>query len=86
VTIERLEVKSQMQGDGIYMIFTDKGVFVNQYSLVKLKFNSSDLYGYLKLNECYRIKYWLFKSRPLNLYPNILDAKQIQCIRNGGNQ
>lgn len=62
-----------------YLISTDKGVFENTDSLIKLKFNSSDVYFYMRINRCYNIKYYWFRNTIFSQYPNIISAQEISC-------
>lgn len=54
-----------------YMIYTDHGVFTNGDSLVKGKFNSSDVYGQLKVGCTYKFNYHGFRNSVMSMYPNI---------------
>jgi len=54
-----------------YMIYTDHGVFTNRDSLSKGKFNSSDIYGQLKVGCTYKFNYHGFRNNVMSMYPNI---------------
>lgn len=58
-----------------YLIYTNKGVFKNEDSLLHWKFNSSDYQGKLKIGESYDIKANWFRVPFLSMYENILEAK-----------
>lgn len=62
-----------------YLISTDKGVFEDTDSLIKFKFNSSDVYFYIRINHCYNIIYYWFRSTIFSQYPNIISAQEISC-------
>lgn len=72
-TVEEKE-RINSKEDSKYLIFTDKGVFENTDSLMHLKFNSSDLYGKLKVGESYRCKKNFWRVSILSMYPNLLSC------------
>lgn len=59
-----------------YLIFTDKGVYRNSDSFLKMKFRSSDMYGRLHLNEQYEITVYGWRVPLLSLYRNIVEVKE----------
>ena len=65
--VTRVEVKK-----GIYMIYTDKGVYKNIDSFIGLKFNSGDIYGKIITGKTYEIKSSGIRSTFTSSFPNIL--------------
>lgn len=61
-----------------YLIFTDKGVYENGDSIWFWKFNSSDVYGQLKVNQCFKAKTNWFRVPFLSMYQNIIKVEQIE--------
>ena len=57
-----------------YLIFTEGEVFENTDSLLRLKFNSSDVYGQIAAEKTctFLVNGWRF--RLLSMYRNILEA------------
>jgi hypothetical protein len=68
----------ERDGDGgtrsKYLIFTDQETFENTDSLLAGKFNSSDVYGRLKVGDVCRFKVNGFRNGFLSMYRNILEA------------
>lgn len=60
-----------------YLIFTDQTTLSNVDSLWHGKFNSSDVYGQIKVGEQYRLTTVGFRFGPLSTYPNIVDVEQV---------
>jgi len=62
-----------------YLLFTDAGVLENTDSLLRLKFNSSDIRAGLKKGEtyCFHTHWW--RAGFFSWYPNVLDFKPGTC-------
>ena len=60
-----------------YIVFTDKETFENSDSLLRWKFNSSDLQGSLKRDQQYDLKVYGFRNHPFSIYRNILSATPV---------
>lgn len=78
VTITDKEVKN-----GTYLIFgdTDDGqsiVFENTDTVLRLKFNSSDIHGKLKVGTKYHIKAVGYRIPWLSMYQNIIEIDKIE--------
>jgi len=76
--INETEVK-RYNGNDIYLVFTDYGVFENVDARYRLKFNSSDIQ-----NTCIRlkgktaeIKKYGWRIRPLSWYENIVAVEEV---------
>ncbi len=66
----------QIQGSGknsqsVYMIYTTKGVFTDSDSLVKGKFNSSDVYNALEKGCTYTFNVHGWRNHFFSMYKNI---------------
>ena len=61
--------------EGVYLIYTDKGVFRNEDSWHYFKFDSSDLYSDLKEGESYTCKSYGFRVSFFSMYPNVVSCK-----------
>lgn len=72
---ERVVTKSGEDVSSKYMIFTDKGTFENTDYLITFKFNSSDVYGYIKRGEYCTFEVVGWRIPFLSMYQNILTAK-----------
>lgn len=55
-----------------YLIFTETETFENIDCFVKFKFNSSDVYGELKIGETYNVDVYGFRVPFLSMYRNIV--------------
>lgn len=55
-----------------YLVFTENEVFENVDSLMKFKFNSSDVYGDLKVGESYTYEVCGWRIPFLSWYRNII--------------
>lgn len=63
--------------DSRYLIWSDEETFENVDSLLKWKFNSSDLYGQLKVGETYRCQVYGWRVRFLSSYRNIVKCTPV---------
>ena len=75
-TIQGTEVKGSGSGKNFeqrYLVFTDQGVFEDTDSLWRLKWNSSDVYGYFMAHKGKKVKisYYGWRVGFLSWYPNI---------------
>ncbi|MFA1509898.1 DUF1523 family protein [Priestia aryabhattai] len=82
VTVTGKEVKNTKETSK-YLIFTeDKNgspkVFEDTDSVVRMKFNSSDIYAQLEEGKTYEIDTYGFRIPPLSLYENIYDVKEVK--------
>ena len=64
------------QDDCKYLVFTDKGVFENTDSLLNFKWNSSDIYGELKVGETYTFNVYGWRVPFLSMYKNITSVEK----------
>lgn len=62
-----------------YLIFTDKGEFEVTDSLIHTQFRSSEIYGRVKVGECYNLTVYGYRSGILSSYPTVVEAKLIDC-------
>lgn len=63
-----------------YLIFTDGGTFkVGDALIGTTRFNSSDVYGRIKQDSCYRLHVYGWRFGPLSMYPNIVNAAEVSC-------
>ena len=60
------------------MVFADKGVYCVKDTLLFWRWDSSDMYGSLHEGETYNIETVGWRVPLLSMYPNILEAKQVQ--------
>ena len=72
--------KERVAGDG-YLIFTDKGVFKITDQLFFGKFNSSDIYGFIKKDSTYIIKTYGKRIPLFSMYPNIKSVKKVKKLK-----
>jgi hypothetical protein len=78
VTIQDKERVVTGSGENVkskYLIFTDVETFENVDSLLALKFNSSDVYGYVARGAKCNLTVTGFRVPLFSMYRNILDAE-----------
>ncbi len=79
-TVIKIEEKERAntKGGGYYLVFTgQKGVMEISDSLWFWRWDSSDLYGKLKVGEYYYVKTEWFRFGLFSMYPNILEAEHL---------
>ena len=57
-----------------YLVYTDKGTFKVEDSIVLFRFNSSDLYGSIKQDSTYTFRTVGFRAGFFSEYPNVVTA------------
>lgn len=58
-----------------YKIYTKTETFEITYSIVKMRFDGSELYGVIEKGKCYNLTVYGFRSPFLGMYRNILKAE-----------
>ena len=77
ITIKDKERVVDRDGQGSrYLIWTDDETFENVDSLIKGKFNSSDLYGKLEAGKTYDCKVYGWRNGFFSMYRNIIECKE----------
>lgn len=61
-----------------YLIYTDDGTYEITDSLLKWRWNSSDLYGAIEIGETYELTVAGFRIPLLSFYPNVYEARKIE--------
>lgn len=75
VTATVTEKYTKRSGEVDYFyVATDKGVFVNRDSNLRVKWNSADINASLKVGETYHINYYGWRWHFFSWYPNIVTA------------
>lgn len=78
ITIEDKGIKRHDKGDDKYLIYTDKGTFEITDSIAYWRWNSSDLYGRIKVGNTYDCTVCGWRIPFLSSYKNIIEAKEVQ--------
>ena len=65
-------------GDNTYLIFTDKGVFENDDSLLRGKWNSSDFYNAIEIGKTYKFTVIGYRVPFLSWYKNIIEYEEVK--------
>lgn len=60
-----------------YLIWSDDETFENVDSLIKGKFNSSDLYGQLTVGKKYSCKVYGWRNGFLSMYRNLISCREV---------
>ena len=76
LTVTDKGIKRASKNSDIYLIYTDKEVFKDSDSIFKRKFNSSDIYGKVKVGKTYKFKVYWFRSHFWSQYRNILEMEE----------
>lgn len=81
VKVTKTETKRSGSVSDKYMVFTNKGVFVNTDSYIKWKLNSSDVQNILtqaeKSGDSVKITYYWIRNNFFSMYQNILKAEMV---------
>ena len=81
VTVTDKERIAELTGEGTtkskYLIFTDSGTFENTDTMLFWKFNSSDIYGSIKVNQTYTFTVVGWRIPFFSSYQNIVKVKEI---------
>lgn len=77
-TYENVKIKDKeritTQEGSYYLIYTDKGVFANEDSILYVKFNSSNIYNQLERGSTCKIEANWFRFTVFSWYENIITA------------
>lgn len=74
---ERITFQEDGQTKSKYLVYTDEEVFENTDEPFYLKFNSSDVYGMLKVNEKYELSISGWRIKVFSAYRNIISAERM---------
>ena len=69
---ERITKVVEGNDNSYYLVYTDKGIFKVEDSIILFRFNSSDLYGSIKDDSTYTFNMVGFRAGFLSEYPNIV--------------
>lgn len=78
ITIEDKAIKRHGDSDDKYLIYTDKGTFEITDSLAYWRWDSSDLYGELKIGHTYNCTVCGLRIPILTSYKNIISAEEAE--------
>lgn len=78
IRVETVEVTDKMVKNDVYLIYSKENTYEITDSLLRLRFNSSDLYGKIEVGKTYQMTIG-GKRRPfLSWYPNIYEAIEVE--------
>ena len=78
ITVEDKAVKRHGDSDDKYLIYTDNGTYEITDSLAYWRWDSSDLYGKMKVGHTYECKICGWRIPFLSTYKNIIEATEVQ--------
>jgi prepilin-type N-terminal cleavage/methylation domain-containing protein len=78
ITVEDKAIKRKGDSDDKYLIYTDKGTFEITDSIAYWRWDSSDLYGKIKVGHTYECKVCGWRIPILSSYKNIIEATEVQ--------
>lgn len=73
VTVTDKWIKNYSE-DGVYLVGTTEGVYEVTDSLLKWRWNSSDVYASIEVGETYNMEIAGFRVPLLSMYPNIYEV------------
>ncbi len=76
-TVTDKEVKND-----VYLVYTSETTYEIEDSIIKKRFNSSDVYGAIEIGETYEFTICGVRSGFWSMYPNILDFKECENENN----
>lgn len=77
ITVNKTErVNSTDNSSSKYLVYTEQGVFENTDSLLRLKFNSSDVYNEVKEGKTYVCDTYGWRIPFFSQYPNIVSCEE----------
>jgi len=78
VTVEITDKIVKRYESDLYLVFSDKETFKISNSTINWRWDSSDMYGKLRVNKKYKLKVCGWRIKFLSWYRNILDAEEIE--------
>ena len=72
---ERITKVSDGNDNSYYLVYTDKGTFKVEDSIILFRFNSSDLYGAIHQDSTYTFRTVGFRAGFFSEYPNVVTIK-----------
>lgn len=77
ITIKKTErIVSSDGKSSKYLIYADDGVYENTDSILRMKFNSADVYGQLQNGKTYTCDTYGSRVPLLSMYPNIVKCEE----------
>lgn len=76
ITIKEQQLKTKGKGSQ-YMVYTDKGVFVNEDCFCAGKFNSSDFYNKMEAGKTYDVTHIGWRVPFFSWYENIISYREV---------
>lgn len=78
ITVEDKAIKRHGDSDDKYLIYTDNGTYEITDSIAYWRWDSSDLYGEMKVGHTYECKVCGFRIPLFSTYKNIIKATEVQ--------
>ena len=77
ITIKKTERIITSYGEkSKYLIYAEDGVYENTDNILRMKFNSSDVYGQLQNGKTYMCDTYGWRVPLLSIYPNIVKCEE----------
>ena len=77
ITIKKTE-RVMFSNNSKYLIYTEDGVYENVDSILRMKFNSADVYGQLQNGRTYICDTYGWRIPFFSMYPNIVSCREKQ--------
>lgn len=78
ITVEDKGIKNSGENSDKYLIYTDNGTYEITDTIAYFRWNSSDLYGEMKVGYTYECKVCGWRVPFLSFYENIIEAKEVR--------
>ena len=77
ITIKKME-RVMFSNNSRYLIYAEDGVYENVDSILRMKFNSADVYGQLQNGKTYMCDTYGWRVPFFSMYPNIVSCREKQ--------
>lgn len=75
ITIKKME-RVMFSNNSKYLIYTEDGVYENVDSILRMKFNSADVYGQLQNGRTHICDTYGWRVPFFSMYPNIVSCRE----------
>ena len=75
ITIKKME-RVMFSNNSKYLIYTEDGVYENVDSILRMQFNSADVYGQLQNGRTYICDTYGWRVPFFSMYPNIVSCRE----------
>ena len=77
-TVDEKDHSINKDGDGVYRVYTDCGVFNVEDAPFLGQFNSADTYARIKVGKTYEFVTYGYRNGLMSMFPNITKATEVK--------